>query len=274
MKTICEKRLVFITPAFLSGANQNQPEIRVPSIRGAIRWWFRVLGGTPEQEASVFGGVHGGAQASKVLLRVEAVQINRGETIRAPQGTPRGYLYYFATVSGNKDGVHRTEQGHYVAPGSSFRLKVFLRQELAEEDEALLLLAIDAFLALGSLGLRATRGCGAFAVDEASCRDEFLAWIDSLPDSVFVGLVNSEVYPTAQECQSALSVFLQDMRRKTQCSGKKQSAFGFSLGKARESSALKLRPVKVKEGCLPVVVYSDAACGQGSQLDAVRDACV
>ena len=164
MKTICEKRLVFITPAFLSGANQNQPEIRVPSIRGAIRWWLRVLGGTPGQEASVFGGVHGGAQASKAVVRVEAVQINRGETIRAPQGTPRGYLYYFATVSGNKDGVHRTEQGHYVAPDSSFRLKVFLRQELAEEDEALLLLAIDAFLALGSLGLRATRGCGAFAV--------------------------------------------------------------------------------------------------------------
>ncbi|MCL2104631.1 MAG: type III-B CRISPR module RAMP protein Cmr1 [Kiritimatiellaeota bacterium] len=40
-------RLSFITPTFLAGANQNTPEIRASSIRGQLRWWFRVLGGTP-----------------------------------------------------------------------------------------------------------------------------------------------------------------------------------------------------------------------------------
>ena len=45
-----------ITPCFCAGADQTTAEIRAPSIRGELRWWFRVLGGTPEQERAVFGG--------------------------------------------------------------------------------------------------------------------------------------------------------------------------------------------------------------------------
>ena len=62
-------KLEFITPAFLSGADQGQAELRAASIRGALRWWFRVLGGTKEEETEVFGGVQGGATRSKVIVR-------------------------------------------------------------------------------------------------------------------------------------------------------------------------------------------------------------
>ena len=35
-----------ITPAFCGGAiPETQAESRAPSIRGQLRWWFRVLGG-------------------------------------------------------------------------------------------------------------------------------------------------------------------------------------------------------------------------------------
>jgi len=31
------------TPLFLSGANQQKVELRPPSIRGALRFWFRAM---------------------------------------------------------------------------------------------------------------------------------------------------------------------------------------------------------------------------------------
>ncbi|MFH0988531.1 MAG: type III-B CRISPR module RAMP protein Cmr1 [bacterium] len=32
-----------ITPMFLGGADPDKPELRPPSIRGAMRWWFRTM---------------------------------------------------------------------------------------------------------------------------------------------------------------------------------------------------------------------------------------
>ncbi|HYK85247.1 MAG TPA: type III-B CRISPR module RAMP protein Cmr1, partial [Ktedonobacteraceae bacterium] len=34
-----------ITPLFLAGADQNTAELRAPSFRGAMRYWFRALVG-------------------------------------------------------------------------------------------------------------------------------------------------------------------------------------------------------------------------------------
>ena len=48
MKTFKVKCKI-ITPLFMGGANQ-QPELRTQSINGVLRWWFRVLGGSIEDE--------------------------------------------------------------------------------------------------------------------------------------------------------------------------------------------------------------------------------
>jgi CRISPR-associated protein Cmr1 len=66
MKTItftCET----ITPMFLSGADQNTPELRPPSIKGALRFWWRAMNGDKmlstgdtslrNLENKLFGGV-------------------------------------------------------------------------------------------------------------------------------------------------------------------------------------------------------------------------
>src|SRR5262245_7640570 len=60
----------FITPLFSRGVYDDVPEIRPTSIRGQLHWWFRVLGGSYADEKAVFGGVHGGATASKLVVRV------------------------------------------------------------------------------------------------------------------------------------------------------------------------------------------------------------
>ena len=49
-----------ITPMFLSGANQDVPELRPPSIKGALRFWWRAMNGDKpnmrDLETEIFGG--------------------------------------------------------------------------------------------------------------------------------------------------------------------------------------------------------------------------
>ena len=62
-----------ITPCFCAGADQAKAEIRSSAIRGALRWWFRALGGSADAETEVFGGSKP-VTASSVLIRVSGVR--------------------------------------------------------------------------------------------------------------------------------------------------------------------------------------------------------
>ncbi|MBA5248657.1 MAG: type III-B CRISPR module RAMP protein Cmr1 [Gammaproteobacteria bacterium] len=65
MKTITATYKI-VTPMFISGADQTKAELRIPSIKGAIRFWWRALNGcqykTTEAlyaaEAKIFGGTY------------------------------------------------------------------------------------------------------------------------------------------------------------------------------------------------------------------------
>lgn len=62
-----------ITPMFLSGADGQTPELRPPSIKGALRFWWRAMNGhlsleeLKKKEDEIFGGTEG---RSKVVVRV------------------------------------------------------------------------------------------------------------------------------------------------------------------------------------------------------------
>lgn len=251
--------LEFITPAFLAGASQGKSELRAASVRGALRWWFRVLGGTKAEETEVFGGVQGGAKRSKIIVRC---CIEKEVQEKFPEFKPLsnlGYLYYFASVSGESKGI-RIRPEAYFAPGTTFSIQVVdrgLSSALAEKFET----AIQCFLRLGALGLRATRGCGAFVERNSLPKSDFQNWAKSLPPkSGVVRLVTDEVFSNAKKAQEHLGGYLRDLRRENHLSGKKRTALGFSDRKSRLSSALKLRPIRVKEGYLAAVFYSDVAC--------------
>ncbi len=71
--------LEVITPLFLGGADGKTPELRPPSIRGAMRFWFRAMMGgligndldqLSKLETLIFGGTKGEiAQASSVIVK-------------------------------------------------------------------------------------------------------------------------------------------------------------------------------------------------------------
>ena len=143
-------RITFITPCFCRGADCSPfgtPEIRPSSIRGQLHWWFRALGGSSLDENSIFGSVHGEATASKIVVRVRYPLSPRTEN------SP--------TLPHKSGGPASPKQA--MAPGVSFDLLLSTRLGgLTAALEKKLAHAVDAWLLMGALGLRATRGGGNF----------------------------------------------------------------------------------------------------------------
>lgn len=140
-------RLTFITPLFSKGTYDDRPEIRPPSIRGQLHWWFRALGGSYADEKAIFGGVHGDPVASRVVVRVANIRGSTGEIPTLP----------------HKYGNRASPKPCYL-PGTAFDLH--LSQRLGGLDarlEQAFRRTVEAWLLAGTLGLRATRAGGSFA---------------------------------------------------------------------------------------------------------------
>lgn len=64
-----------ITPMFLAGADGRTPELRAPSIKGAMRFWWRAMNGhlrlkdLRKKEEAIFGGTNIGGRSS-IIIRV------------------------------------------------------------------------------------------------------------------------------------------------------------------------------------------------------------
>lgn len=165
--------LEIITPCFCAGADQSKAEIRAASIRGQLRWWFRALGGSAEEERAVFGGVAGAGTASSIQLRITALRPGPAWSLPViDPNSPDSYVWYFASVSGKPPGSGRRTLGPRwtsagaISPGSNFCLELLQRRPLTEPLKSRYDLALRAFLQLGAIGLRITRGLGAFACRE------------------------------------------------------------------------------------------------------------
>ena len=146
-------KLEFLTPCFSHGAT-DAPEIRPASIRGMLHHWFRILGGTPQQERLVFGGVNQGRtspfhddSASRVVIRVRHDAKADWRTI---------------STLPHKTGERASPRAAF-APGHAFELLVSDRLGGLKEPEASLFRdALYVWLLMGTLGFRSTRAAGSF----------------------------------------------------------------------------------------------------------------
>jgi CRISPR/Cas system CMR-associated protein Cmr1 (group 7 of RAMP superfamily) len=139
-------RLEFITPLFSRGTYDDRPEVRPPSMRGQLHWWFRALGGNAIEEKAIFGGVHGGAIASRLVVRVASVVGTVGSVNTLPHKPPG-----------------RASPKTAFQPGTRFDLHLLTRLGPMERRlESALNRAVEAWLLLGTMGLRSTRAAGSF----------------------------------------------------------------------------------------------------------------
>ena len=238
--------LEIITPCFCAGADPAKAEIRAPSIRGQLRWWFRVLGGNRIEEAAIFGSVSGDCEkSSSISLRVEndsnPVFWNPPEL---GQNTSRSYLMYYAK---NSSEGKRWGYGGALAPGHKFKIHLrFLRQldsELTEKFN----LAWSSFLAFGTIGYRSTRGMGSFCISGANLDCE--SNLKALTERGFLGGFSDWQGPE-EEILSALGAQLRGLR-----SGSPGTSPG-PLGGSnpRQTSAVRLRPVRLSDKKFGIIV--------------------
>lgn len=169
------KKIVFeietITPMFLAGADQRRAELRAPSIKGLMRFWWRALQAEPdlkklrEKESKIFGSADEKTGASGVSLRVLEEKLKYKPNFRE-FGIKKdyegiGYLLYSTFIQKNR------VRG-YIEAGSKFHI-VFT----SKNDEKLKQAIASFWLLanLGGIGTRGRRGGGNIAV--TSTEDEY-----------------------------------------------------------------------------------------------------
>jgi CRISPR-associated protein Cmr1 len=149
-----------ITPLFMNG--NTDLELRVPALRGGLRYWLRVLlGGIGVQsserlkrcEAEVFGDTDG---QSAVLITLKENNPKVSNTNMPSSKTPVGYLWYSFKLKGN-------ENRKSYLPGTRFQVE-FISRDKSALDRCICALWCLSFL--GGLGARSRRAAGSiqFAV--------------------------------------------------------------------------------------------------------------
>lgn len=187
------------SPVFNAGGHQqNDAGVRVPSLRGAMRFWFRALAGTVTgadltQLAAVESLVFGSAETpSPLLLRISqqpAIRVKEQADFLPHPRVPRAQrsdhegrwiVYLLGQALGNLSEV--TLRRPYVPAGEAFEVKVKFSHprgtsaDVADAVEYLATASLWLTCTFGGIGARVRRGFGGVRIEAAS--DLPPAWID------------------------------------------------------------------------------------------------
>lgn len=175
-----------VTPLFGAGADQNTAELRLPSFKGVLRYWWRALAwrrldgdlqAVHDAEKRLFGGP-GAEGQSKVRMRLTVEE--PGTCLRpggSLPGAPAGrgglpgayYLGYGLMATAGKD-AGRLTRGALVPP---LRFTVEMRVAKTVDSQALetLLDALKALGTLGGMGARSRKGYGSLMLIRLTLAD-------------------------------------------------------------------------------------------------------
>jgi CRISPR type III-B/RAMP module RAMP protein Cmr1 len=166
-----------ITPCFCAGADHDKAEVRAASIRGQLRWWFRVLGGfkslsgitVREQESRIFGATAGDdGRAGQLAVRIVASRLKSavrdGQELGYANFSDPAYLT-FPIQTREKQGQKVGYSGRGVLLDGSFSLDLVWRGAKASWPDIDSLVTV--FGQLGALGFRSRRAMGAIACRSA-----------------------------------------------------------------------------------------------------------
>ncbi len=157
-----EVEIVFLTPAFIGGADCSKAEFRLPSLKGFMRYWFRTLlrkaGWNWKDikvfEAKVFGDT---TRASSFSIRLLDRSIDRRNAL----GTLSSTVVYIAGMGLARGNSWQREA---IPSSSSFKLRFSLRPKARTEYLTLGLLSLFIGSHFQGLGSRSRKGFGAFEV--------------------------------------------------------------------------------------------------------------
>lgn len=185
-----------LTPLFLGGAHQN-PELRPPSFKGLLRFWYRAIDpafarydegvNRPCREERFFGGTLLNAGQSPFLLhlnpkelaKVDWSTLNPRRFDKGSGRQTRNGLVYLGFPFGMRDGGREA-----ITPGQDFELHCVITRENDNPTFRRALLAAWWLLGhLGAAGSRSRRGFGSLALTQWQLWPENIVWPekDQLP---------------------------------------------------------------------------------------------
>lgn len=180
-----------LTPCFCAGISKLRPELRIPSIRGQLRWWARVLYGKGSPEYAFFGGIHGKrhvrpgskdrfdeegvASSFKFGLITTAGNAKHAEACLVPHKCQQNGFWAMALPIGNSYTLEWTPQPHpEFRDQATHLIDGQTRQHRLDQ-------IVRAWLLLGGLGRRITRAAGSvWPLGYAPTTDEFQAAVTAL----------------------------------------------------------------------------------------------
>lgn len=189
-----------ITPLFSGGAETRlHPELRGPSVRGAMRYWYRALvGGSDlvaagseeerlkalkQHETQVFGNTERGSPISVIVRAQEPVQVGtfqKDKAIRTEDGgfLPSGkdYLLWSMAASGCPGTPRYQPDREFIQPGTKFTTRLQSPAQGGEEALRKATASLWLLANLGALGSRANRGAGSFQVQTESPANEWVSF--------------------------------------------------------------------------------------------------
>ena len=167
--TVIEATYRIVTPMFCAGADQQRAELRLPSFKGALRFWWRSLmwgqvkdhRELREKEAALFGASESAVGQSKVKLRIVDVQL--GRTLRPRKriikdgGSGLAYLGYGVINYNGK--LQRP-----AIDGGSFTVECRFSRKATDEQVEQVGRAISLLGTVGGIGSRSRKGFGSLTL--------------------------------------------------------------------------------------------------------------
>jgi len=198
-----------VTPLFCGGAESVKAEVRLPSFKGVLRWWWRALAWSKfngdlsevtKAENLLFGSMHTGqigsmhTRQSRVMMRllpsVPPKLIKKYEKLMANgRVVDEGARYLgYGVMAAGKEEAGKLTRACIEAP---FALKIEMRARDLDETKCTLLLdALKAMGTLGGMGAKSRKGYGSvvlrsmFLNGESESRWSAPETIDNLQNAI------------------------------------------------------------------------------------------
>jgi len=163
-----------VTPMFMGGADPAvREELRPPSIKGVLRFWFRAIypKDYTRNESRIFGGTDKHEGQARLLLRVSSQQLTHGEKNNTRwSGTNIPYLGY-GIIDHGGCATRPYIKEESIRENSRFTLTVHFKPPCNDEqertyknDKLRVGRTIWAMTMFGGLGARSRKGFGSLAV--------------------------------------------------------------------------------------------------------------
>jgi len=170
-----------VTPMFLGGADTKKAELRVPSIKGALRFWWRVIYGSDDledmkkREDSIFGSTTEKASFSLQLRDTESIKpvlANPPQGIKVPTQS-KGKTFSISIIEYLAYGLYEYRKDQkknifikeHLPSGKKFRIVFIIKNELFNDQ---ILDSLKMLTNYGGLGSHSRNGFGSINIDSLS----------------------------------------------------------------------------------------------------------